>query len=107
MLKQCPKCKEVKNLDEYHYSSYTHNNRQGYCKVCMNAMDKIKREFRKANGPTIIKTNKICNRCKEDKPIDQFGLKRDASDGHLSYCKPCWVKYVRAIQIKSKVNMIQ
>lgn len=96
MTKICPKCKESKHLDDYHYSSRSYNNRQTYCKVCSNEIDKIKRDKYRSNGPTIIKTNKICLTCKVDKPINEFPVSRDKADWHVSYCKLCWTKYVKA-----------
>lgn len=99
--KKCPKCKEIKSLNDYHYSSHTYNGRQVYCKVCTNAADKIKRENYKKNGPTIIRNNKICSMCDVDKEIGDFPKSKSMPDGHINYCKPCWVKYVTARKKKS------
>jgi len=32
---------------------------------------------------------KICSKCKEEKDICEFGVKRDNKDGLMSYCKLC------------------
>lgn len=101
MLKKCPGCKETKSLSEYHYSSTNKNNVQGYCKVCMNLMDKAKRQRYRANGPTIIRTSKICLTCNVDMPISEFPNSKDKPDGHISYCKKCWTAYVKARKPKS------
>ena len=99
--KRCPKCKETKELDYFHYSSIYKYNRQTYCKICMNLFDKLKREKYRANGPTIIRKNKICITCKIDKPLSEYPKSKDKPDGTMGYCKPCWVKYVKARQSKS------
>lgn len=99
--KRCPRCKETKSLNDYHHSRHTYNGRQVYCKICNNAADKIKRENYKKNGPTIIRNNKICPMCKTNKAIDDFPKSKSMPDGHINYCKPCWVKYVTARKNKS------
>ncbi len=94
--KKCPKCKEIKSLDDYHNSSYTYNKRQVYCKVCTNLADKNKRDKYKKNGPTIIRTNKVCGKCNVDKKMEEFPISRDKPDWRLAYCKKCWTEYVKA-----------
>lgn len=101
MQKKCPKCKEIKSLDDYHYSSSLKYNRQVYCKVCMNLMDKAKRRRYRANGPHIIRTNKICSTCNVDKPILEYPKSKDKPDGTLNYCKKCWTEYVKARKLKT------
>jgi hypothetical protein len=102
MNKTCPKCRQNKPLDEYHHSSSAYNKRQTYCKVCTNMIDKIKRDKYKSEGPTIIRTDKACVSCNVIKPIADFPVSRQKPDGHLGYCKPCWVKYVRSRQLLAK-----
>jgi hypothetical protein len=105
--KKCPRCKEIKDLDiDYHYSTHANNKRQTYCKVCNNEIDKIKRDKIKANGPTIIRTEKECLDCHVIKNISDFGLRRSAPDWHLSYCKPCWVKRVGGYYKKGRDTMV-
>jgi hypothetical protein len=47
------------------------------------------RLFYKLNGPTIQRTEKICYRCKQLKPIDEFPINRDKPDWRGKNCKPC------------------
>ncbi len=101
MQKKCPRCKEIKSLDDYHYSKYSYNKRQVYCKVCNNQLDKIKREKCKSNGPTLTRTHKICTTCKIDKPLEEYPVSKDKPDWHLGYCKKCWTAYVKARKPKS------
>lgn len=95
MNKKCPRCKETKSLDDYHYSRNAYNKRQTYCKVCNNQIDKLKRDRCKANGPTIIRTHKICAKCNVDKQMEDFPISRDKPDWRLGYCKKCWTEYVK------------
>ena len=39
-MKHCPKCKETKQFDEFYRDSLRGDGRQGYCKLCMNAVNK-------------------------------------------------------------------
>lgn len=100
MFKKCPSCKETKAYSEYYLSRRMKNGIQVYCKVCCNVKDKAKRESRKTNGPTVKRDSKECQKCHNIKPIGQFPIKRDGADGHLSYCKPCWVRITRLAQLR-------
>ena len=33
--------------------------------------------------------NKICNKCKQDKSIEEFGKSNDSKDGYKHDCKMC------------------
>lgn len=43
----------------------------------------------KLNGPTIHRSEKVCQRCKQLKAIDEFPINRDKPDWRGSRCKPC------------------
>jgi len=101
-LKKCPSCGITKTSDEFWISRTAKNGLQTYCIECYKVKDKASRMKRRLSGPSIQRTQKICNRCQQMKPISQFGVRRDAADGRLSYCKPCWVTYVQLAQLKSK-----
>lgn len=32
---------------------------------------------------------KVCQRCKQDKPLDQFAIQRGMKDGRRANCRPC------------------
>lgn len=100
--KRCPRCELIKPLDEYFKLARSKQGVQGYCKNCQKEQDKIARDNRKLNGPSIIRNSKECQICHNVKPIGQFGIRRDNSDGHLSYCKPCWTEYVKKAKIRNK-----
>lgn len=103
MNRVCPKCKESKDLSLFYKASRLKSGVQVYCKECQNSADKIARQRRREQGPTIHRDAKICCQCNNKKPISQFGVRRDSPDGHLSYCKPCWTDYVK----KAKKRMVQ
>lgn len=100
MQKKCPRCKELKDYKDFYPSKLTKSGIYSCCKKCQNQRDKEQREKRKAEGPTKILTSKQCFKCKDIKPVSQFPIKRDASDGYVSYCKACWNLYVKAAQKK-------
>jgi hypothetical protein len=99
---KCPSCKEIKPGTEFHKSSKIKRGLQYYCKICINRMSEERRQKRIAIGPTVIRDSKICAKCKTKKPISQFGIYRSAADGHVSYCKPCWVTITQKAQAKQR-----
>jgi hypothetical protein len=102
MLYKCPDCKESKPESDFHRSSTLKRGFGYYCKPCQNAMSRKKRNDRKENGPTVIRTSKVCAKCWNLKPVSQFGVNRGASDGFVSYCKPCWVGITQKAQARQK-----
>jgi hypothetical protein len=99
---RCPSCKETKSASEFHKSSRIKRGLQYYCKPCINRMSETRRQQRIKNGPTVIRDSKVCAKCKTKKPISQFGIYRSAADGHVSYCKPCWVAITQKAQAKQR-----
>ena len=99
---KCPSCKEIKPGTEFHKSSKIKRGLQYYCKICINRMSEERRQKRIAIGPTVIRDSKICAKCNTKKPISQFGIYRSAADGHVSYCKPCWVTITQKAQAKQR-----
>ena len=99
---RCPNCKEEKSKFEFHKSSTVKRGFQYYCKPCQNKMSEERRKKRIANGPTIIRDSKVCPRCNNLKPISQFGKYKSSADGHVSYCKPCWVIITQNAQRKQR-----
>lgn len=106
MNKTCPRCKETKSLDLFHNWYRSKDKRQTYCKECQKVMDKVQREKRKARGPIITRTDKICRICADKKPISQFGKKSTSNDGHIEYCKPCWTIYVKRAKQRQRRGIL-
>ena len=44
------------------------------------------------------KTQKICNKCKESKPLCEFSLSSKNLDGHQYICKICYKKYAKDLR---------
>ncbi len=87
-FKKCAACGEIKNLEDFSKP------RREYCKPCNNRRIRdwriSKRKLREAEqGPKVEQTHKICKRCKEDKPLDDY---YPQGKWRSSYCKPCCVK---------------
>lgn len=49
---------------------------------------------------------KRCSKCGEIKSIDDFNKSKNAKDGHICYCKPCWstIQKERAPSMRVKKN---
>lgn len=91
-MKVCRDCKELKPLTEFHRDS----KKDGfavYCKPCKNArLRATVNRYRQRNDyelPAAIGT-KICGRCKDEKPLTEFGRRKSTPDGFCYCCKPCW-----------------
>lgn len=102
MQYKCPSCQEFKEESEFHRAKHVKRGFSYYCAVCQNAKTKQQREKRKANGPTIIRTSKVCAKCHNLKPVSQFGKSVNTPDGLVNYCKPCWVDITRKAQARAK-----
>jgi hypothetical protein len=103
MFKVCVKCEISKNVSEFYKETKNESGYQSYCKVCSKNANNKNRNRLLASGPTRQIDHKECRSCHSIKPISQFGLKRGTIDGHLPYCKPCWVIYVRKAQKRQKL----
>ena len=102
MQRRCSRCKVFKDGTEFYYSlKYTYY----YCKSCYKVLNRQNIERRMENPPTIVRTHKVCVMCKEDKPISQYGVNNQRADKRHSYCKPCWIIYVKKAQ-KKRQNLL-
>lgn len=91
--KTCLYCKETKSVLEFH--KHQGSTKDGYnenCKVCSKIKSKEKIERIKAREKIIPET-KFCNKCKQTKPINDFGTLIKSIDGHNSICKECKRKH--------------
>lgn len=94
MQKHCKKCNTDKDTKDFYKLNSAKSGLQAYCIDCQNKTNREYVNFLKDNGPTLVKYEKVCKICNSRKPISQFGKKTSSSDGHLPYCKPCWIDYV-------------
>lgn len=99
-MKDCTRCKRTLSYDLYYISS---NNKDGYqvwCKECQLQVNKLNVEHRQKYGPSIKRDAKTCRLCNTIKPVSQFTKKTSSADGLQSYCRPCWVSYVKKAKVK-------
>ncbi len=101
-MKRCPRCRQVKDLNEYYPSKHQSGGIDPYCKPCCSERAREKREMRKDQPAKVILTSKVCLMCNTEKPVSQFGKNTQRRDKYHSYCKPCWLDYVKRAQRKAK-----
>jgi len=100
----CSQCDTMKTSDDFYVYRNSKSGYQKACKQCQLLHNKIHTEYIKRTGPTIVKTSKVCRICDTQKPVSQFGKRSCTADGLMSYCKPCWVIYVK--KAKNKKNVL-
>jgi len=101
-MKRCPRCKQFKETDQYYPNKYQSDKLEVYCKPCCSERHKEKSEVRRNEPAKVILTSKVCLICNIEKPVSQFGKNTQRRDKYHSYCKPCWVIYVKKAQRKAK-----
>ena len=95
MSKECAKCKESKNLDEFSKNKKNKTGIENICKSCIKIKTKEYRaspEFRKRMEKlqkTNTKKGKICTMCGKYKKLDKFYHCSTNKDGYAWGCKRC------------------
>jgi len=104
ITKKCSICRKIKPVEDFGRSCCSKDGREARCKICLREYGKKnylanKDYFRQYNrgwneqasfkNHPNTKTNKICCRCKKEKPIGEF-YKRNARPNGTSRCKSCW-----------------
>lgn len=88
-MKKCNSCFIEKPIIEFYVFNKAKDGRQSMCIVCYKNYFKTWRE-RRTNAPqTQFPQSKVCNKCKVEKPISQFGKRSASKDKHSYLCKPC------------------
>lgn len=96
-LKECPKCKMVKSTKEFAVDSSKASNVGTYCIICeKKRLQKLNKENPKPITDRIklmreLRINKLkkCPRCKEIKPISEYGTDKNSAYGISCYCFEC------------------
>lgn len=52
-------------------------------------------------------TTKYCNKCKQEKPIESFGININKPDGRADYCKSCFCLLNKLSYEKNKDNRMK
>ena len=93
--KLCNACNTQKPLSEFAKEEFGLQGRRGKCKICEN---KRRTELRNGKRDSIVKEikvsgkTKVCTKCKKEKPIEVFGVRKISKKcptGYSSHCNPC------------------
>jgi ribosomal protein L40E len=111
--KKCKKCGAMKPISAYQIRKESGKLRNE-CNDCLNAyhrefyLRKIGKFKRDAKAEKREAEEKICIRCKELKPISEFGLHNIQKNQHRNFCKQCqkeWdSKYKTSTEGKQKID---
>ena len=85
--KECTKCHEVKDLEEFYTQSRGKYGRKSRCKIC-SVSDELARRLKRKDSITYPK-NKKCSKCNESKSFTEFCKHYGNKDGLSSYCRAC------------------
>lgn len=83
--KLCPTCKNVKITDEFGFRSDTRDKLRNQCKEC----EKVTRSKYVPQLIDNLPENKVCSKCKINKPITEYHKSPDSIIGVRSDCKIC------------------
>jgi len=114
-MKKCVKCQTEKNEDCF---AKRGNRRRGVCKDCWNTASRIsykdrmggstKREQRASSRES---DPKVCIKCNQSKPLDDFNWHNRGKGQHRNFCKDCQNSWTRkhnqtpgAKDVRSKWN---
>lgn len=98
--KCCSICNKTKSLEKFYNFKYGVAGKQPACMECQNERYVKYVAEVKANPAKIIRNSKTCQMCKNVMPISMFGTCNNKPDKKMSYCKPCWRKYVDAAKLR-------
>lgn len=89
-MKTCNKCNTSKDLNCFQKDARIKDGLQGICNDCRRAKQQQRRAAR-ASGKiaTVVKSEKVCNRCQESKPSELFYRDTGCADGLSTLCKEC------------------
>ncbi|MFI7702530.1 endonuclease VII domain-containing protein [Nonomuraea sp. NPDC049480] len=107
-VKRCPDCGETKAVSEFGLNKRMADGLARYCKGCFRKRStQSYRKRRAEQGKTVREAvvvpegRKYCPRCKEVKPVTEFGRNRAEKSGLTAYCKPCHNVAMREERIKN------
>ena len=103
IMKTCTVCVQTKQFDEFHKNARAADGYSYRCKTCTSAYYKGYNASRKLAEPRVVVKSKVCRDCGLEKPISQFGERRNSLDKYNIYCKPCWrIRCRQAMRKRSK-----
>ena len=90
-MKSCPKCNITKSFDQFYKDRSKKDGYESYCKPCSKLI-----KTGKVQGNTTIKLSKLqnqglkcCTTCKQNLPINNFGVDNSRSDNLFPHCNNC------------------
>lgn len=109
-IKVCSCCRQELPISEFYKKKNQSDGLNCYCKECSKSKDKRRtkevQEERK-NSKLAVKVEeakkfavymergmKVCNKCKEEKPFEDFCKDKYSKDGRCATCRDCRKKYV-------------
>ena len=91
MEKECSKCKQLKDINNFYKSKNRKDGLHSYCKEC----DSIYRKKLYDNITVEEKSEKECLNCKETKDIERFPKNYYSKDKKYAICVECIRKMMR------------
>lgn len=89
-MKTCLDCKVEKPLTEFHRDTRK-DGHAIYCKPCKGIRVKdLERRYDEQRVLELPFGTKLCGRCKVEKPLTEFGRRKQTRDGYCYCCKPCY-----------------
>jgi recombination endonuclease VII len=91
ILKRCTQCGEKKpaTAEFFYRANKERSGLQSECKICKSARLQGYRHRLQAMDKIDPGTHQVCKKCKENKPIEEFGIRLDTKSGRKSWCKSC------------------
>ena len=103
-MKECYKCKNDKELDEFSKETKKKDGLNMYCKSCIKETKTEKKITKKI-------LEKKCKCCLEIKVINEFYIHRESKDNYNIYCKKCvnekYKKYISKKKIITEKKCIK
>ena len=94
MTKTCPKCKEEKDSGEFHRDRTKKDKLSIACKACRRVPQEVRKKNSVVREQSITSMGKkVCQKCKEEKGIEEFSRSEEQKDGSQSKCKACFCAY--------------
>lgn len=90
LTKKCTKCGVEKPLDAFFKASNNKYGRYSICKECCSLRNNPLWRIEHRERAELLKRGfKVCNKCKKEKSISEFGIDKKRSDGLKWACRDC------------------
>ena len=96
LMKKCSACFIEKPVTEFYVANHTPSGRQSMCIPCYKAYFKQWRANRLSASQSEFPQSKTCQKCRQEKPLSQFGKRSVSKDKKMYMCKVCWRKETQA-----------